>query len=280
MVHAPLMVSKKKTILAKDTDNGFGDVALFPFMLGWTKAGFHECVGNEDAPRLNYVLKYQTQFGIYAPTGTFDNKNVANIGRNFWTFEPSVALSYFRYTSGKPRMSFEFTTFAGFDFNTKNSATHYQSGDQFHLDGTLAVHVENKKGDKAFGAGVSGFFYQQITRDSIGGVSVPNFEAMTTGVGPELSFLTQIADHVAVAAEVKWLPELSVSNRLQGNAVWFKVAFAWLPSVPDLKCPKKAVAPFAGVTPYNAAAPYTTAAPAAPTIPQPSASALSALLSF
>ena len=41
-VNAPLMISKKKTILAKDTDNGFGDVALFPFMLGWTKPGL-EC---------------------------------------------------------------------------------------------------------------------------------------------------------------------------------------------------------------------------------------------
>jgi hypothetical protein len=278
MVHAPLMISRKKTILAKDTDNGFGDVAMFPFMLGWTKVGA-ECVGNEDAPHLNYVLKYQTQFGIYAPTGTFDNKNVANVGRNFWTFEPSAALSFFRYSSGKPRVALEFTTFAGFDFNTKNSATHYQSGDQFHLDGTLAVHVENKKGDRAFGAGVSGFFYQQITRDSLGGVSVPNFEAMTTGVGPELSFLTQIMDHVALAAEVKWLPELSVSNRLQGNAVWFKIAFAWLPSVPQPKCPKQAIAPFAAGAPYAAVAPYTSATPFA-VVPQPSANALSALLSF
>ena len=273
-VHRPFRNSKGVGVLAKDTDNGFGDVEMFPFMLGWSKI---EC--EEKGERFKYQLDYQTQFGIYAPTGAFDNNNVANVGRNFWTFEPSAAVSFFRNTYGRNRLGYEFTTSTGFDFNTKNSATHYQSGDQFHLDGTLAVHVENKKGDRAYGAGVSGFFYQQITGDSVGGVSVPNFEAMTTGVGPELSFLTKIKEHVAVAAEVKWLPELSVSNRLQGNAVWFKIAFAWLPSVPDPKCPKQTVAPFTAGAQYNAVAPYTAAAPFTG-VPQPSASALSALLSF
>jgi hypothetical protein len=27
-----------------------------------------------------------------------------------------------------------------------------------------------------------------------------------------------------IAAEVKWLPEIDVTNRLSGNTVWFKLA--------------------------------------------------------
>ena len=228
-VHSPFRNPKGAGVLAKDTDNGFGDVAMFPFMLGWSKIGCDK-IGET----IKYQLNYQTQFGIYAPTGAFDNNNVANVGRNFWTFEPGGAVSFLRFANlGKTKLAFESTTTAGFDFNTKNSATHYQTGDQFHLDGTLAVHmVLDKVG--LVGAGVSGFFYQQITKDSVGGVSVPNFEAMTTGVGPDLSFITYLSGKLRIAAEVKWLPELSVSNRLQGNAVWFKFAFSWgdLPTCP------------------------------------------------
>ncbi len=257
-VHAPPVLNSKGTVInsGKDTDNGFGDVAMFPFMLGWTKAGL-ECTGDEKTAHTTYVLKYQTQFGIYAPTGNFEKDAFANIGRNFWTFEPTGAVSYLLNRPGKIPLAFEFTSFAGFDFNTRNSATRYQTGDQFHLDGTLAVHLGVDK-DTLVGAGASGFFYQQITRDSVRGVSVHNFEAMTTGVGPELSFAHQITKEVAVAAEVKWLPELSVSNRLQGNAVWFKVAFAWINPVSTPNCPVHAGALAA---PYTSAAPFITAAP-------------------
>lgn len=49
---------------------------------------------------------------------------------------------------------------------------------------------------------------------------------MTTGVGPELSYAYQIGD-ADLATEVKWLPEISTSNRLNGETVWFKLAVSW-----------------------------------------------------
>ncbi len=52
----------------KDTDNGFGDVEMFPMMLGWTTG----------EPK-KYSLSYQTEFGIFAPTGTFESGAPANI---------------------------------------------------------------------------------------------------------------------------------------------------------------------------------------------------------
>jgi hypothetical protein len=81
------------------------------------------------------------------------------------------------------------------------------------------------------GVGVSGYFYQQITKDSGSGAVLGSFEGMTTGVGPVLSYAytnfgNKNNDPVfSVGAEVKWLPELSVSNRLEGNIVWLKVVF-------------------------------------------------------
>ena len=254
-VHTHPVVNSKGAVVfsGRDTDNGFGDVVMFPFMLGWSNIG-SECV--DKIPRLTYVLQYQTQLGIYAPTGNFDSKSLANVGKNFWTFEPGVALSLLRipYVGNIP-LPFEFTTSAGFDFNTRNSATRYQTGDQFHLDGTLALVMPVDKVGTAVGVGVSGFFYQQITDDSVRGVSVRNFEAMTTGVGPDLSFIRNLSEKLHLAAEVKWLPELSVSNRLQGNAVWFKVAFSWGGLVGPAPCPgaKGFAAQAAAAPPVSAA---------------------------
>ena len=105
---------------SQGTNNGFGDIKLLPLMFGWKKGD----------------LKWQGAFGIYAPTGDFKKGALANIGTNYWTFEPSAAASYLSSKYG-----FELTAFTGFDFNTKNDTTNYQTGDQFYLDGTLAQHL-------------------------------------------------------------------------------------------------------------------------------------------
>ena len=73
------------------------------------------------------------------------------------------------------------------------------------------------------GAGANGFFYQQITGDSGGGAKLGSFEGMTAGIGPTISYAYSVGG-LDLAAEVKWLPEIDVANRLSGNTVWFKLA--------------------------------------------------------
>ncbi|HYL58825.1 MAG TPA: transporter [Candidatus Acidoferrales bacterium] len=191
------------SIHREDTANGFGDVEMLPVMIGWKHGD----------------LKWQGQFGVYAPTGTFNKGDLANIGRNYWTFEPGAALSYL-----STKFGLEVTAFAGFDFNTKNGTTEYQTGDQFHLDGTVAEHLPLLGG--FVGGGVNGYFYQQITGDSGSGATLGGFEGMTAGIGPIFSYAYRIGDF-DLAGEAKWLPELGVANRLNGNAVWFKIGLSY-----------------------------------------------------
>ncbi len=49
-----------------------------------------------------------------------------------------------------------------------------------------------------------------------------SFEGRSIGLGPVLSYVKTVGN-VNLAAEVKWLPELEVENRLKGNAVWVKL---------------------------------------------------------
>ncbi len=195
------------TISINDSRGGLGDMYFSPFTLFWKKGNF----------------SYQTLVGIYAPTGAFDVGRLANLGKNFWTFSPQAAFKYENQKNG-----LEATVYTGFNFNTKNNATDYQSGQEFFMDFTVDKRFKN-----GFGVGGTGFFFQQITGDSGAGAILGSFKGRNFGLGPELSF-TKILGHDAFfAMELKWLPEILVSHRTQGNWVWFKMAFAWpLPKIP------------------------------------------------
>jgi len=182
-----------------DETSGLGDVTVYPFILGWTN-------GTD--------FKYDVRLGVYTPTGSYEKGQLANAGRNYWTFEPTVSFSWLSTTIGT-----EVTIFSGFDFNTKNEATDYQSGTSFHLDGTVAQHLPVFGGFA--GVGAEGFVYEQISADSGSGATLGGFEGHTYGVGPVVSYAHKIGKH-DFAGEVKWLPEVDVQNRLKGDYLWVK----------------------------------------------------------
>ena len=189
------------TVSRSDSVSGLGDIEIFPVALGWSA--------------LKNDLHVDFFGGIYAPSGGFQTNRLANQGLGYWTFEPGVLVSYLGQKNG-----FEFTTYIGYDINTENTRTHYQSGQVFHIDATVAQHLPLGKG--LIGIGANGFYLQQTTGDSGGGARLGSFEEMTAGVGPVLSYAGQFGK-TGFAAEVKWLPQIGTQNTLEGDYIWFKV---------------------------------------------------------
>jgi hypothetical protein len=187
----------------RDTADGIGDMEILPLMLGWT----------------NGDVKFGGQFGIYAPTGDFEEGRLANVGKNYWTFEPGLNVSWLSSKIGT-----EVSLFAGFDVSTKNNETDYQSGDVLHLDATVAQHLPLFGGFA--GVGANAFYYQQITGDSGSGAALGGFEGRTVGIGPVVSYAMKVGK-TDVVAELKWLPELDVEKRLKGDTIWFKLALVF-----------------------------------------------------
>lgn len=184
------------------SENGLGDLVLMPVMLNYA---------------LSRDVHLDLRGGIYAPTGDYEVGRLANTGKNFWTFEPTVGFLYFGQKNG-----LEASVYAGLDFNTKNQDTSYQSGSQFHIDGTLAQHFKLAGG--LAGAGVTGFWYDQLTGDSGTGATLGSFKAQTAGVGPVLSYTRKLGK-ADLIAEVKWLHEVETRNRLEGDYLWLKLIF-------------------------------------------------------
>lgn len=186
-----------------DSANGIGDLTLYPFMLGWTN--------------ILPDLKLDARLGIYTPTGKYEVGQLANVGKNYWSFEPGIMTSWLSSKIGT-----EVSLYAGVDFNLENEDMDYTSGTSLHLDLTVAQHLPLAGG--FIGVGANAFYYDQITGDSGSDALLGDFEGKTYGVGPVLSYVRQMGQ-TQLLAELKWLPELDVDNRMQGDYVWFKLGF-------------------------------------------------------
>jgi len=188
------------SVARSSNTDAIGDIVLMPLMLNY-----------------NVSRDFNINFRVaeYAPTGSYEVGRLSNTGKNFWTTEPTLALMYFGQKNG-----IEASVFTGFDFNSENNATHYQTGTQFHVDGTLAQHFPALGG--LVGLGVNAYNYQQIAGDAGSGASLGAFEGSSIGVGPVASYVGKVAG-LNTVWELKWIDEVQTHDRLQGSTLWFKV---------------------------------------------------------
>jgi hypothetical protein len=201
-VHATLGNGLTGGIARSSNTSGLGDIVLMPLMLNY----------NVD-PDFNI----NARVAFYAPTGSYEVGRLANTGKNFWTTEPTVGFMYLGQKNG-----IEASAFVGIDLNSENSDTHYKSGSQFHIDGTLAQHLPLWRG--LTGIGLTAYYYRQVSDDSGAGATLGAFRAKTVGLGPVVSYVRKIDGHDTIW-ELKWLHETQTENRMQGNAGWLKVVY-------------------------------------------------------
>lgn len=83
-----------------------GDIIVNPLVLGWKKGNW------------NFVATVDT----LVPTGRYKRTDLVTIGRNYWTFEPVVTVTYAVPEGGRALVKLMY------DFNTRNKATDYRSG--------------------------------------------------------------------------------------------------------------------------------------------------------
>jgi len=180
-----------------ERDNRFslGDIIIDPFILGWHWKNFHIVTGVD----------------IYIPTGHFDEEDLANFGRNYWTFEPVVAFTYL--SDGGFEVSSKFM----YDFNTENPDTDYLSGQEFHFDYTVGFHIKN------WSLGVGGYYYKQTTKDELNGEKfLDGFKGQAIALGPQVKY-----DYKNMSFTLKYQKEVEVKNKPEGDKFWFKFSYAF-----------------------------------------------------
>ncbi len=197
-------------IVAKDSHstNGLGDIQAVPAGIVWDVNDFHFLLAQ------NFVLT----------TGRFstDPGELTNTGRNYFSYDELFGFTWLDQKGGH-----EASFLAGYMFNTKNQATGYHTGDEFHVDYTLAQYLS-----KELGFALVGYYYQQTTDDESSlldeidavnkavGLSAPDgFKSKGAAVGPAIMYAPKIGGK-EVNLIAKWLHEYYSRNRLEGEWVW------------------------------------------------------------
>ena len=184
-----------------DTVDGTGDITLIPAMMAWKCDSW----------------QYSALLPIYAPTGEYNLGSLANVGRNYWTFDPTIQVSYNNAKTG-----FNAAVFTGITLNTENNDTDYQSGAAFHIDASLQQLLP--VGPGFLSIGFNAFCYEQIQGDSGAGAKLGDFKGRDIGIGPALGYILPVGENTLVA-EARWLPELETKRRLEGDFLWLKLAY-------------------------------------------------------
>ncbi|PWV59851.1 SphA family protein [Plasticicumulans acidivorans] len=187
----PIVHQSMHTPGGSGTADGLGDITVDPFILAWHFPNFHVAAAVD----------------INLPTGKYDKDDpTASIGANYWSFEPLLAMTYL--SDG----GFEASAKLMYNMKTRNNDTKYQSGDEFHMDYTLAQHV----GDWAFGLG--GYYLKQTTDDEQYGDTVGDGNrGQVFAWGPQIKY-----DYKGMSFIATWNIETQAENRFEGDKVWLK----------------------------------------------------------
>lgn len=190
----PLVNLKVKVPGTSETRTGIGDVTV--------GAG----IGFDHSPNLHSTAIVD----VIAPTGSYDKKRLANIGKNHWATDLAYAVSYV-----DPK-GFNGDIKLGYIINARNKDTDYKSGDEFHFDYAAGWGLGN-----GWTVGLGGYYYQQVSSDKQGGVSVPNSKSSAFAIGPSIKY----DSGEGWFATMKWEKEIEAKNHTQGNSVWVKAVF-------------------------------------------------------
>lgn len=184
-----------------DSADGIGDLTLLPLMMAWKQD----------------LWQFSALLPVYAPTGDYNLGQLANVGRNYWTFDPTFQVSYNNAKTG-----FNAAVFTGITLNTENEDTNYKSGSAFHIDASVQQLLPVGPGFMSIG--FNAFYYDQIEGDSGSGANLGDFEGRSYGIGPALGYILPCGENTFVA-EARWLPEMDTTRRLEGDYFWLKLVY-------------------------------------------------------
>ena len=103
----------------------------------------------------------------------------------------------------------------GVTFNVENTATNYQSGNEFHFEWAAGMEIA-----PGLLIGVVGYDYRQITGDSGSGDVLGPFKGRSDAIGPGLTY-TSLIGTTPVVFNMRHYQEFNAHNRWEGNSTIF-----------------------------------------------------------
>lgn len=176
---------------------------------------------------LHFVLDLA---GIYIPLYNQDKGNLASVGRNFWTYEPALGVSWM------PNKMWEVSAKFMYDFNSEQSGYALPSGllvdrgpgQEFHFDYNVSYALRDN-----FKVGVSGYYYIQTTDDDFDKNGLgPGARAYLSGLEGEHSRVFAMGpaawyQYQKLFVTLKAQFEMAAENKSEGSSLWFKAGYTF-----------------------------------------------------
>lgn len=190
---------KHPALGGRDGEFGVGDITIDPLILGWHNGNLHTVFGVD----LNFK------------TGHYDkNDPRKSIGANFNSIEPVLALTWLNLEGWEVSGKFMY------NIKGKNDATHYQSGDEFHVDWLVG------KSQGPWGFGIAGYYLKQLTDDEVNGSVLPAIAGVwDTGRRGQVFAFGPSVKHTlgnGVMLVAQWQHETMLENRFGDDKFLFK----------------------------------------------------------
>lgn len=159
---------------------------------------------------LNRATHGAFKLTLFAPTGSYRAGRLNNLGNNFWTAVPSLALTRLS-ADGTAELSGQL----GVHVNSRNKATDYRSAPVLTFDA-----VASKRFNSGFGAGVDLALVQQLGDDE-GPLAdrLNGFEGRDFGLGPVLTYGATVAGKAPLNLTLRWVPSIASRKRIAGDTV-------------------------------------------------------------
>ncbi|QDQ82273.1 SphA family protein [Paraburkholderia megapolitana] len=189
IVNVDLKVGARHEVLT-----GLGDIGLQPLLIGWKNAAG--------------TLFINGGPNVYLPTGKYDANRLANTGRNSFAFWPTLNVTWM------PSPRLEASAGSVLEFNARNPATRYRTGDEF--DTEFEVTGVPLAEYRWLHIGLNGYVYRQFSDDRVNGADYLNGDrGSTNAIGPIVR-----CEFGRVGIVFKYQHEFDVRNRPTGDRLW------------------------------------------------------------
>lgn len=185
-----ILTGQNANIVVSGDTFDLGDISLVPLSLFWGTGNFH-------------INLYEQ---VVVPTGGYSAAKTVNFGRNYWSFDTILALTWMNMDTGT-----EISIAPGIMANTRNNATDYKTGTEFHMD-----FMVNQFLSETFAVGVHGYIYEQLSADKGEGAILGDFKGNSVGLGPALLWIpAPFEGRLSVSAS--WLTDLDADKRIKSD---------------------------------------------------------------
>lgn len=157
---------------------------------------------------------------VFVPTGSYSQTRIANLGLNYWTFQPNISFTYFI----NRHIALENATVL--NLNTTNGSTEYHSGANIVSDYAVNYYPDIAALPNLY-MGVAGYVQEQIQNDTHDGQVVDNidgipvshgFRGEAVGIGPQVGLRLFRTGGILL----KYTHQFSARNVPQGEEFWFE----------------------------------------------------------